>query len=278
MWINTINGIIDTTDIAQHLTLDEAGNIYATGVIGNRWVYLSYDTLLTQDICIAKFDGSTGSLLWEREFMGEWDHGNNRPYDLVYDPSGYITVTGFVHNGQWHMEDIFTVKLNAETGETHWLSEIDEPTWNYIGSDYGRCIDLDPLTGDVFVGGMMLIPASSSSVGQYCMIRLGDDIVNISENSFNYSRLIHNYPNPFNSSTTILFSIEHFDKNTLITIYNFNGQIIKTLINKKLETGPHQIVWDGTDDSGNSVSSGIYFYKMKHGDKYTGFKKMILMK
>ncbi len=64
----------------------------------------------------------------------------------------------------------------------------------------------------------------------------------------------------------------------MITIYNFNGQKIKTLVNKKLSAGTHQIVWDGTDYSGNAVSSGIYFYKMVCGDKYIGLKKMILIK
>lgn len=278
LWMNTINGIIDTTDIAQYLTLDESGNIYAIGFVSNRWNYLSYDTLITNDICIAKFDGNTGNLLWKEEFRGEWDNGACRAYDLVYDLSGYIAVTGFVHNGQWHMQDIFTVKLNAETGETHWLSEIDEPTWNYIGSDYGRCIDLDPLTGDVFVGGMMLIPTSSASVGQYCMIRLGDDIVNISENSFNYSGLIQNYPNPFNSSTTISFYVEDPDNNTNITIYNLNGQKIKTLVNKKLNTGTHQAVWDGTTDTGKPVGSGIYFCILNINNKPTSTKKLLFLK
>jgi hypothetical protein len=278
LWMNSINGLIDTTDIAQYLTLDESGNIYAIGFVSNRWNYLSYDTLITNDICVVKFDGSTGSLLWKEEFRGEWDNGACRAYDLVYDPSGYIIVTGHVHNGQWHMEDIFTVKLNAETGETHWLSEIDEPTWYYIGSDYGRCIDLDHLTGDVFVGGMMLVPVPPYFAGQYCVIRLGDDMVNISENSFNYSGLIQNYPNPFNSSTTISFYVEDSDKNTNITIYNFNGQKVKTFVEKKINSGMHQAVWDGTDDSGNPIPAGVYFYKMDCGDKYTGFKKMILIK
>ena len=93
--------------------------------------------------------------------------------------------------------------------------------------------------------------------------------------SYNLSQ---NNPNPFNSSTTIKFTTTGSDKNTLITIYNLNGQKIKTLVDKKLNAGTHQIVWDGTDDSGNAVSSGIYFYKMECGDKFIGFKKMILMK
>ena len=78
--------------------------------------------------------------------------------------------------------------------------------------------------------------------------------------------------------TTISFSTTDSDKNTGITIYNLSGQMIKTLVDKKLKTGTHEVVWDGTDDSGNPVHAGIYFYKMECGDKYTGFKKMILMK
>ncbi|OYT11720.1 MAG: hypothetical protein B6I19_10935, partial [Bacteroidetes bacterium 4572_114] len=90
--------------------------------------------------------------------------------------------------------------------------------------------------------------------------------------------LSQNFPNPFSSSTIISFSVESSIRNTLITIYNFNGRKIKTLVDKKLNAGKHQAIWDGTDDSGNPVSSGIYFYRMKHGDKYTGFRKMVLMK
>ena len=89
---------------------------------------------------------------------------------------------------------------------------------------------------------------------------------------------LSNYPNPFNSSTTISFSVESSDKNTGITIYNYNGQKIKTLVDKKLEAGTHQVVWDAANDLGNPVPAGVYFYKMKHGNKSTGLKKMILVK
>jgi len=96
--------------------------------------------------------------------------------------------------------------------------------------------------------------------------------------TINAYSLAQNYPNPFNLKTTISFSTTVSDKNTNITIYNLNGQNIKTIVDKKLEAGNHSVVWDGTDDSGNSVSIGIYFYKMEYGNKYTCFKKMILMK
>ena len=93
------------------------------------------------------------------------------------------------------------------------------------------------------------------------------------------SQLIGNYPNPFTHTTTISFSLTENTKNAEIIIYNFKGQKIKTfpVIPSGVE-GQSSIVWDGTNNSGNHVSAGIYFYKMKHGNNYTGFKKMILMK
>ena len=86
-----------------------------------------------------------------------------------------------------------------------------------------------------------------------------------------------NFPNPFNPETTISFSIGEILENTEISIYNIKGQMVKTLIDEKLPAGEHSVVWNGTDESGNSVSSGIYLYKLKNG-RYTSTKKMILIK
>jgi hypothetical protein len=100
--------------------------------------------------------------------------------------------------------------------------------------------------------------------------------------------LAQNYPNPFNPSTTISFSLTAEDvglrstssgqaKDVEIIIYNIKGQKVKQLVSDQLSAGQHSVVWNGKDDNGNPVSSGIYFYKMKAG-KYTSVKRMILMK
>jgi flagellar hook assembly protein FlgD len=62
-----------------------------------------------------------------------------------------------------------------------------------------------------------------------------------------------------------------------INIYNIKGQKVRTLVNDTFSPGTHKVIWNGTDDSGKAVSSGIYFYKMKAGD-YTETRKMLLMK
>ncbi len=87
---------------------------------------------------------------------------------------------------------------------------------------------------------------------------------------------LHNYPNPFNPSTTISFSVSTPEHVTL-GIFNIKGQLVKTLVNEIRETGNYTAIWNGKDDSGKFVSSGVYFYKMKASD-YQETKKMILMK
>ena len=90
-------------------------------------------------------------------------------------------------------------------------------------------------------------------------------------------KLYQNYPNPFNPTTTIKFNTDITEKNTELIIYNIKGQKVKTLVNEKLNTGMQQVIWNGKDEKGKSVSSGIYFYKLDCGD-YTSVRKMILMK
>ena len=89
--------------------------------------------------------------------------------------------------------------------------------------------------------------------------------------------LSNNYPNPFNPVTTISFSTTETDQNTELTVYNMKGQKVKTLVNTNLDAGQHKVVWNGKDESGKPVSSGVYFYKMKAGN-FIATRKMILMK
>ena len=90
--------------------------------------------------------------------------------------------------------------------------------------------------------------------------------------------MLGNFPNPFNPSTTISFSIETPSMaSVLIEVYNIRGQRVKTLVDEYKSQGVHSVIWDGTDSSGQIVSSGIYFSRMTAGE-ITDFRKMILMK
>lgn len=85
-----------------------------------------------------------------------------------------------------------------------------------------------------------------------------------------------NYPNPFNSTTVIPFVLEK-PAWTTMTIYTMTGELIRTLSNQHLFAGKYELRWDGTDQSGKPVSSGIYMYRLISGDR-TEMKKMSFVK
>ncbi len=86
----------------------------------------------------------------------------------------------------------------------------------------------------------------------------------------------NNFPNPFNPETTIAFSVPAAGATTL-KIYNLKGQVVRTLVNDVREAGNHSVVWNGMDDNGNSVASGMYLYRVNHNDKSIT-RKMLLAK
>ncbi len=88
--------------------------------------------------------------------------------------------------------------------------------------------------------------------------------------------LDQNYPNPFNPTTNINFSIPSTEHVTL-EIINVLGQKVKTLIDEELSSGNHTVEWNSTNESGERVTSGMYFYRLTAGDNVTS-KKMTLLK
>ncbi len=96
---------------------------------------------------------------------------------------------------------------------------------------------------------------------------------NTTPTSFSLSK---NYPNPFNPTTTIEYSIPESGMVSLV-IYNTAGQKVSTLIDQEQEAGQFKAIWDGRDDNGMAAASGIYFYRLS-ADKFSKIEKMVLMK
>ncbi len=95
--------------------------------------------------------------------------------------------------------------------------------------------------------------------------------------------LYQNYPNPFNSTTTIPFTVnskrktENRQLQTTLSIYNILGQKVNILVDEIKSSGYYQAIWDGKDQAGREMSSGIYFCRLKVGD-FTKTRKMILIR
>ncbi|MCF7911108.1 MAG: T9SS type A sorting domain-containing protein [Candidatus Cloacimonetes bacterium] len=89
--------------------------------------------------------------------------------------------------------------------------------------------------------------------------------------------LSQNYPNPFNPQTSIPFSISQPAANVTLKVYNMKGQAIRTLLNAPSEAGNYSLNWDGKDDKGKDVASGIYFSNLSvDGERQT--RKMVMIK
>jgi hypothetical protein len=128
-----------------------------------------------------------------------------------------------------------------------------------VGSGYGTA----PYFFDIGVDEVMLIELDDTYVKD------------ISEGWIHGFQLVQNYPNPFNPSTTIGFSLSNTET-VKLSVFDVRGHHIKTLLDQSMASGDHSVVWDGRDQRGMAVPSGVYFYKLEAGT-LTKSKKMILL-
>ncbi|MCF7857746.1 MAG: T9SS type A sorting domain-containing protein [Candidatus Cloacimonetes bacterium] len=98
-----------------------------------------------------------------------------------------------------------------------------------------------------------------------------------SEQELNVFTELRNYPNPFNPSTSISFSVYSDLSYINLEIYNIKGQKVKQLVNDQLPSGHYSFVWNGKDNNNKQVSSGVYFYKLT-SDDFVQTRKMLLVK
>jgi len=88
--------------------------------------------------------------------------------------------------------------------------------------------------------------------------------------------LSQNYPNPFNTTTVISYCLRK-NAHVRVVVYNLRGQKVKTLVDEQKPAGEYQTTWEGRNDSGEEVASGVYFYRMNAGD-FSQTKKMVLLR
>jgi hypothetical protein len=102
--------------------------------------------------------------------------------------------------------------------------------------------------------------------------------ISVDENGLtvNEFKLAQNYPNPFNPTTTIAYDVKGNSKVTL-KIYNLLGQEVRTLVNARQTAGNYKVDWNGKDNAGKAVASGVYLYRLEAGDVKLA-KKMMFMK
>jgi len=261
------NGFIDEwhLDDFRNNTID--GN-YSMKCGGTGTIY--YSNLIYAALVMPEIDVFPGAQVTFYHWM---DVGSNGP--ITWD-GGLIEIS--VNGGEW--EQIEPLGGYPSVTMNNPASPFEEGTEVFAGEfDWEQVIlDLSDYSGTAKI--RFVFGSANLITGEGWYI---DDIhySNTTDSNDNtiipiMNKLNSNFPNPFNPTTTISFSLKEAG-NVKIEIFNLRGQKVKTLINGLLPAKNHQIVWNGKDDRGKSVSSGIYFYKMKTAN-YTASRKMILMK
>ena len=234
-----------------------------------------------------EWDGTTGAgvrVNWHGLTVNEW---------------------GFIHDGEmasWEVD----VQLSTEFAGDMTLG------WEVGGDEYGsaphnvigeinlfypiRWINLDTSSGTLGAEESQLITITFDSNDIESGVYTGDIVIScgswdtkiinveltvgdVGENSGNLPAVVElkgNYPNPFNPETEIAFRLPDAMEVEL-KVYNYKGQLVKTLADASFPGGDHTLIWNGIDKDGNSVSSGVYFYKL-NADGISVSRKMILLK
>ncbi len=287
LWVRQGGG--NGTDWGVDTVADAAGNIYISGLFRYSATFgpeivLTASQNAAYEMYVAKLNAN-GTWLWARQVSGYISTGA-----MCLDPLGSIYVAGshdspasfgpeinITNGGDW---DLFVGKLSPEG------------VWQAAASAGGTGFDLglaicSGSANTVCLTGLFNSTASFGAGNSLTSLG-GEDIfvaqyglaTTVEDPSVNAplpSRLGQNYPNPFNPSTTISLQINGHPADYLLAVYDIKGRRVATLIDGRLEPGQRQLVWNGLDDSGRAVSSGIYFYRLS-GAGITQTRKMILCK
>jgi outer membrane protein assembly factor BamB len=249
VWLSVgINGLLDLNDNAQYIDYDESSDmLFGAGIIRNE----AEGQINELDILIAGYDASTGTTVWQHQLDGDPNdsYGQDLANDLIVDPAGYVIVTGKLWNAvnndplpESSWEDMFTIKLDAQTGEVFWLSLLDDqlmPSPLLISGQYGYALELDPENGNVWVcGSMNLKNDMDIALDYYTVLELSESPVGISENSQKLNQLISVFPNPGQNEINIS-NLANENDIVELRISDING---KTILENRIDLTSNHVI------------------------------------
>ena len=281
-WLWAVHAGGTSEDYVNAIAVDGAGNAYLTGefqgsaAFGAQVITSSGE----DDIYAAKLD-SAGSFLWVKRAGGvEADTGTG----IAVDGSGNAYLTGECDGaaafGPYTLpasgEIVYAAKLDSG-GNFLWVAHATG-----IFTDYEKDISLDG-AGNAYLTGSFAMAAFGpyslgfSGSGDIFVAKLGsgvdiDDIVHTPAPFFQMS----SYPNPFNPETTLAYTLPASGWVSL-EIYNSRGQLVRSLMHEEQPAGEHTLIWNGKDDSGNGLASGLYLGRITSAGKQET-RKLLLLK
>lgn len=286
-WIWVKNPLNTVDSRGNAISINSDGSNYVTGNFRGTIDFDDHSIIAVclTDVFVAKIDDN-GNWIWAQSAGGyTWDYVWGNSISLDSFNCTYITgyYDGEVEFGNYILNsnisdssNVFIAKLN-ESGNWLWATN---STGQNFDEGFGICTNN---TDNVYIIGNFI---DEISWGNYNLISFGsrdlfiakfNSHLSIDDNVIVENTKISNYPNPFNPSTTIEFSVQNNSKIEL-SILNIKGQEIKQLVRNQLAAGQHSIIWNGDDDYNKPVSSGVYLYKLNVNGKTEAVKKCLLLK
>jgi hypothetical protein len=246
----------------------EYNNVYTLAVSGNDIYAGGYltkaDTININ--YIARWDGNG----WHPLGSGSNNGVNDNVFELEVDEYGNL------YAGGWFSQ--------AGNVPANLVARWDGNQWHSLGSgiggfwftlNFGTVFSITTYQNNIYFGGAFSLGGEKPS---HCFALWNKPVTPItySEPDIKTFPLLQNYPNPFNLTTTIAYQLPERSQ-VRLAIYDIAGRQVRTLVNAVQLAGNYHFTWDGTDEYGRSVSSGVYISVLEAG-KYKQTKKLILLK
>jgi hypothetical protein len=304
-WCRRFTGSV-AGGFTQDMAFGESGDLKVNGYVRgvdldevNNRIFVCSDDNVAEHIVIA--DATTGDSL-EILYTDPGLAYHTSPYDVEYDPVGgdlYIAHYYGWYVVKWHEQGTpwavtmssFEATAGQEMVELTWRvdSEVDNQGFNIYRNEQ--------LITSVPSQGATETPRTYSWIdrdvvgGVTYSYRIADVSLDGAETMHDFVAtatpltssgmpteywLAQNYPNPFNADTHIEFKLAE-PGHTTLKIYNTMGQLVRTLVDRDMEANHHKVLWNGRNDSGQMVASGIYFYRLASG-RFAETKKMSFLR
>ena len=275
----------------------EFQNCSQTGTLTSGWDFFGCSENTPGEIIIGAADipGTNGAgVLLNVVFkeLGNPGAGLLQLQGFVDDLATATTEDGTLNNPVPVELASFSAQVSQNSVKLGWTTATES---NNFGFDIERSFDGDVFSKIGFVQGQGTTVVPQHYVFEDNEIDLADELHYYrlkqidTDGSFEYSVTIkvellspetfvlrQNYPNPFNPGTLISYQIPLSSKVTLV-IYNLQGQVVRTLVNEEVSRGFHNVIWNGKDDFGKSVATGVYVYRMS-AHKFVDAKSLTLMR
>ena len=255
-------------------------NPYAGGSV---YYYFTSDTAIVAWLDVPHYAGSgtysfeiiltsSGAITLQYQYMTDVLNSST-----IGIQNGDMTIGLQVAYDQYYIHDEMAIRINSGWLSTSPNTGTIQPGGNAVVNVVmdATYLELGIYTGNLAIHGEdMNHPLDMINIPVTLEVVTGiEDQTSILPREFT---LDQNYPNPFNARTEIRYALP-VDSDVKLEVYNVLGQKVTTLVNEKQKAGYHLFVWDGTNSSGATVSSGMYMYKLITSDKVF-VKKMLMLK